>query len=113
MKCRVSLRALLAGLCVALLAGFGCATPQHHPVPATLTRQAHLPGLEGARLVMNPFATEMPEIDSFLGSSVMNRASNSGPASLLALSGGGAYGAYGAGVLCGWTRNGTRPEFDI
>jgi predicted patatin/cPLA2 family phospholipase len=35
----------------------------------------------------------------------------SGPLSYLALSGGGADGAYGAGVLAGWTERGTRPEF--
>lgn len=33
--------------------------------------------------------------------------------SMLALSGGGATGAYGAGVLKGWTATGTRPLFDI
>ena len=32
---------------------------------------------------------------------------------LLALSGGGAYGAFGAGVLCGWTEEGTRPDFKV
>ncbi len=31
----------------------------------------------------------------------------------LALSGGGPLGAYGAGVLAGWTAAGTRPKFDI
>lgn len=31
----------------------------------------------------------------------------------LALSGGGANGAYGAGVLAGWTQGGDRPQFDI
>jgi predicted patatin/cPLA2 family phospholipase len=33
--------------------------------------------------------------------------------SYLALSGGGADGAYGAGVLNGWTAAGTRPEFSV
>ena len=33
--------------------------------------------------------------------------------SILALSGGGADGAYGVGVLNGWTQTGTRPNFDI
>jgi len=33
--------------------------------------------------------------------------------SVLALSGGGAYGAYGVGVLSGWTESGERPVFDI
>ncbi|MBF0665944.1 MAG: patatin-like phospholipase family protein [Brevundimonas sp.] len=33
--------------------------------------------------------------------------------SILALSGGGANGAYGAGVLVGWTERGARPEFSV
>ncbi len=33
--------------------------------------------------------------------------------SILALSGGGANGAYGAGLLVGWTESGTRPEFNV
>ena len=31
----------------------------------------------------------------------------------LALSGGGAGGAFAAGILAGWTRDGTRPQFDM
>lgn len=31
----------------------------------------------------------------------------------LVLSGGGAYGAYSAGVLVGWSEQGTRPEFNV
>ena len=41
-------------------------------------------------------------------SGVMNR-----PHHYLSLSGGGADGAYGAGLLVGWTAHGTRPEFTI
>ncbi|HUR55332.1 MAG TPA: patatin-like phospholipase family protein [Gemmataceae bacterium] len=33
--------------------------------------------------------------------------------SVLVLSGGGAYGAYCAGFLAGWSETGTRPEFDV
>ena len=32
---------------------------------------------------------------------------------ILAVSGGGKYGAYPAGVVCGWTCRGTRPKFDV
>ena len=32
---------------------------------------------------------------------------------ILALSGGGAYGAYGVGFLEAWTERGDRPQFDI
>jgi hypothetical protein len=35
------------------------------------------------------------------------------PQNVLALSSGGVYGAYTAGVLDGWSRSGTRPEFDV
>ncbi|QJW95462.1 patatin-like phospholipase family protein [Frigoriglobus tundricola] len=35
------------------------------------------------------------------------------PQHVLALSSGGLYGAYSAGVLDGWSRTGTRPEFDV
>jgi predicted acylesterase/phospholipase RssA len=35
------------------------------------------------------------------------------PQNVLALSGGGVYGAYSAGFLSGWTCTGTRPEFDV
>lgn len=35
------------------------------------------------------------------------------PFAYLALSGGGGDGAYGAGILNGWTESGTRPEFSL
>jgi len=36
-----------------------------------------------------------------------------GPVNVLVLSGGGAGSAFGAGALVGWSRSGTRPEFQI
>lgn len=35
------------------------------------------------------------------------------PRHILALSGGGLYGAYSTGFLAGWTQSRTRPEFDV
>jgi predicted acylesterase/phospholipase RssA len=35
------------------------------------------------------------------------------PANFLAVSGGGEHGAFGAGLLVGWTEAGTRPEFKV
>lgn len=35
------------------------------------------------------------------------------PVNFLALSGGGDDGAFGAGLLCGWTKSGLRPEFKL
>ena len=36
-----------------------------------------------------------------------------GPAVFLAISGGGDDGAFGAGILNGWTKSGKRPEFKL
>lgn len=41
------------------------------------------------------------------------RAASTRPLTILALSGGGAEGAYGAGFLKGWSETGSRPRFDI
>jgi len=44
---------------------------------------------------------------------VAARSAEDGTVDLLALSGGGANGAFGAGVLNGWGERGDRPEFEI
>jgi predicted acylesterase/phospholipase RssA len=38
---------------------------------------------------------------------------NPKPKQILALSGGGSYGSFTAGVINGWTKSGKRPEFDV
>lgn len=45
--------------------------------------------------------------------SVFARPGKQGGVNILALSGGGPDGAYGAGVLNGWTETGQRPRFDV
>ncbi|WP_304187746.1 patatin-like phospholipase family protein [Phenylobacterium aquaticum] len=44
---------------------------------------------------------------------VSARANSGKPFNALAISGGGANGAYAAGFLAGWTAQGDRPEFDV
>jgi hypothetical protein len=58
-------------------------------------------------------ATLVRSIEARLGAL---RSANPGarlPYQVLALSGGGSRGAYGAGVLTGWTARGDRPEFEV
>jgi predicted patatin/cPLA2 family phospholipase len=43
----------------------------------------------------------------------MNKQSQGGKSHYLSLSGGGDNGAFGAGLLVGWTENGTRPAFNL
>jgi len=46
-------------------------------------------------------------------SQAANYADEDGVHRVLAISSGGADGAYGAGVLVGWTQSGERPQFDV
>lgn len=48
-----------------------------------------------------------------LAADMARRISSDRPHRILALSGGGANGAYGAGIIVGWTERGDRPVFDV
>jgi hypothetical protein len=99
---------------ISLLLLSGCATtPPRNPVPVELTGAAQPVGFEGVRIAMNPFSTDFQDLDDSLKGAEARAATKQGPLELLALSGGGANGAWGAGVVCGWTQAGDRPEFDI
>lgn len=52
-------------------------------------------------------------IDEVIGLFTHRVARPGASGAVLALSGGGANGAFGAGVLVGWSETGTRPQFDI
>jgi predicted patatin/cPLA2 family phospholipase len=89
----------------ALFALGGCASIsriQYEAVDATSSRVLDLNDLR--RYADEPASTFHDEMPGKF---------RSGPLSYLALSGGGADGAYGAGVLNGWTAQGTRPEFSV
>jgi len=87
------------------------------PVPRDLISHAVVPGIPGARylvglglepLIQDVVAARRRE-EAFLA-----RSGHSGPlppADMLAVSGGGDNGAFGAGLLCGWSDSGTRPKF--
>ena len=93
------LRRVLASLCVAILLS-GCASLPR--APAASIDRAEVPGIPHAR------------ISPADGYRVFARArSQARPLTILALSGGGANGSYGAGFLKGWTASGKRPAFDI
>src|SRR5215469_17169643 len=87
------------------------------PVPEELTRRAVIPGMPGARYLVGV------DMESFVRDVMAARqreteclvqSGHSGPlppADLLAISGGGDKGAFGAGLLCGWSAAGNRPRF--
>ena len=89
-------------------------TPVRNPVPAELTKRAGIEGVPEAR----HWADEWPRysIERFETYSEQDFQKHFSGIfgknhSYLAISGGGSRGAFGAGLLAGWTESGTRPEF--
>ncbi len=103
---------------MALMLSVGCSTLSRGPAaPQGLGDKAVIAGIPGARIYADSAATDLTRLglesvrreEAFLASS-----GHKGPlpaASLLAISGGGDNGAFGAGLLAGWTAAGSRPQF--
>ena len=96
----------------------GCAGVERTPVPQEMLYSAEVVGFPGVRAWGGKFS---PGFQAGLVQSAREtRASNpkgwsdkEGYTNIIALSGGGSDGAFGAGVLYGWTKAGTRPTFKI
>jgi predicted acylesterase/phospholipase RssA len=96
-----------------------CSTPVRGPaVPLDRTTQATVLGVPNERFF--PFyGTEPLEAEFTAATERLRRAQGLGAnailpeVQLLAVSGGGENGAFGAGVLCGWTVYGDRPVFEL
>lgn len=94
-----------------------CGTLPHKAVPESLANAAIIPGLAGLRAWGDEAPANLEAYVADLAGQLRQRhaqAVQSGePVFLdhLALSGGGEYGAFGAGLLVGWSARGTRPEF--
>jgi Patatin-like phospholipase len=104
-------------LVAAALAGCGAALPRN-PVPSERTAEAVVPGLPDVRAWAG---RPDPAMERDIAASFAQEAPGDFPAGPdgvvvyphLALSGGGANGAFGAGFLNGWTATGKRPTFKI
>jgi predicted acylesterase/phospholipase RssA len=97
----------------------GCASPERlDAVPRARTLQATVLGLPNERFLpgegIGPFEREvMTTLTRGQELRGAPRGIYNKPLNLLAVSGGGEDGAYGAGLLCGWSEQGTRPVFDL
>jgi predicted acylesterase/phospholipase RssA len=100
----------------------GCASAiARNPVPAALESQAEVVGMGtspirfwGDQLPPNADAMVKEKWAQVRANRPeMLKAGRRPVVNFLALSGGGSDGAFGAGVLCGWTASGKRPEFDL
>lgn len=106
----VSLARIVA-LSLVLAAVGGCATRER--LPATSREQAletSYLGIPDARFSLNTDTTTLGRI--YREAAARRRASGLiGTEHMLAISGGGENGAFGAGLLNGWTERGDRPQF--
>lgn len=103
---------------VALLLGLaqGCAgPPERNPLPEELYARSQIPGIPDARYWADELPPHAEELMAMSREELRARypALVDRPITLLAISGGGADGAFGAGMLSGWTASGTRPEFSF
>jgi hypothetical protein len=110
---------LLAALCCAMLLG-SCTGPGSisDRVPENLARQAIVGEYRNIRFYSDDIdslkALAQDRVrdvqQAYAGQSYKGRPVN---LNYLSISGGGGDGAFGAGLLNGWTASGTRPKFDV
>src|SRR5271168_3511067 len=109
----------MAAAAIGILASCS-SVPPHHPVPENLVDHVRIPGFSttvrtwGDALspeFVNDFTTSREQTIAYYRA----HPEESHPAhiDILTLSGGGERGAFGAGLLCGWTQRGDRPEFRL
>jgi hypothetical protein len=113
---------MAAWLLLAILAaaGAGCGPMERFDaVPVDAENQATIPNMKGIRVWGDGDPTEMAAAGMALLDREKAYLASTGhkgplpPADFLAISGGGENGAFGAGLLCGWTKAGTRPVFKV
>ncbi|MBU3578090.1 patatin-like phospholipase family protein [Polynucleobacter sp. UK-Kesae-W10] len=110
--------AALASLltCSAVLAALaGCsALERKSSVPPQALSKAQIAGLPSVRYLISTqsgvdaLVNDVIQVEAARGKNAF-----AGDANYLALSGGGDDGAFGAGLLVGWTQQGTRPQFTL
>jgi hypothetical protein len=103
---------LYIGLVLAALSISACTGPARREHPIYWYDTAPPAGFpESVRSVSEDRASFEKDTQRFI--TEVRRASEGGPVNVLALSGGGAGAAFGAGALTGLTKRGTRPRFDV
>ena len=94
----------------------GCASLRSHsPPPPKAEAQVQVPGMPGVRAWGDEFSPVFQQdiIESVRQEQRSGLFKEGDTVSVLAISGGGGDGAYGAGLLCGWTADGNRPNFKL
>ena len=95
----------------------GCASvPDRNPVPHNLVESIEIEGIPEARFWEDQWPTfSTDRFDNATDAQLrqLYPAIYGKPHNYLAISGGGPHGAFGAGLLHGWSQSGNRPEFTM
>ena len=87
----------------------------HSPPPRKFESSVQIPGMPGVRAWGDEFSPvfQKDAIEARDQENQNGLFEKGGIVNILAISGGGGDGAFGAGLLCGWTASGTRPSFKL
>ena len=92
----------------------GCSAPARlDPVPSPIAGDIPFLNIESARFIGDNDVALKEELRRALTLSHRHGTTRAAPPSFLAISGGGVEGAFGAGLLVGWSEHGDRPQFSI
>ena len=105
------LKYLVLAVSVALIAACGNST-RKSAIPDAQLQSASISGMEDIRYVPSTKAGVKSYLQEIKTAVAKRPQDPSRQTNLLALSGGGDNGAFGAGLLVGWTQRGDRPMFD-
>jgi predicted acylesterase/phospholipase RssA len=90
----------------------GCASDRYQAVPSALAGDLTFAQVENARFAGDDVASMRMEFERAFARR-RSQVGSASPVTLLALSAGQEDGAFGAGLLVGWSQHGGRPEFQI
>ncbi len=97
-----------------LVVSSGCSTLTRRPVPEPLIDSVRVPHVSRDIRTWGDRPSEMLKRSLRESFAQTQRAyGDDEPMDILSISSGGLQGAYAAGVLCGWTEQGTRPVFRV
>lgn len=113
-RCSIKIYVAISTL-TSVLTLVGCSSPElYSPLPAEFETQAQVVGFKDIR-AWGDESNKAMEASARISARQEIKA-NAHPLSqmnALAISGGGADGAFGAGLLCGWSKTGKRPQFHL
>lgn len=113
-----TIQRVVSGLVAAAIVT-GCATLEREPVPEPQVETAQLAGYSDIRVwgdvAPSGVEQDVETLNMLLREQHADAIARGEPVQVnfLALSGGGGDGAYGAGLLTGWSATGNRPDFQV